>query len=181
MAVGTAHVYQVQEKDIMIFSTVVSAGMDHSSAMWISKPPNVLNVAMTRARRQLIIVGDMDYCGNNFSGEILGKLSQYCKKIQKLESISLEQKKLFELLILNGIDPEIEYPVADMHVDFFVASQGQNIVIEVDGDQHKNQQAHDESRDAALRSLNFKVLRFSARDVRETPALINNKILENIM
>jgi len=93
----------------------------------------------------------------------------------------LEQKKLFELLILNGIDPEIEYPVADMHVDFFVASRGQNIVIEVDGDQHKNQQAHDESRDAALRSLNFKVLRFSARDVRETPALITNKILENII
>ena len=57
----------------------------------------------------------------------------------------------------------------------------QNIVIEVDGDQHKNQQAHDESRDAALRSMNFKVLRFSARDVRETPALITNKILENIM
>ena len=181
VAVGTAHVYQGQEKDIMIFSTVVSSGMDHSSAMWISKPPNVLNVAMTRARRQLIIVGDMDYCGNNFSGEILGKLSQYCKKIQKLENISLEQKKLFELLILNGIDPEIEYPVADMHVDFFVASQGQNIVIEVDGEQHKNQQAHDESRDAALRSMNFKVLRFSARDVRETPALITKKILENIM
>ena len=181
VAVGTAHAYQGQEKDIMIFSTVVSKGMDHSGAMWISKPPNVLNVAMTRAKRQLIIVGDMDYCGNNFSGEILGKLSQYCKKIQKLENISLEQKKLFELLILNGIDPEIEYPIADMHVDFFVASRGQNIVIEVDGEQHQNQQAHDESRDAALRSMNFKVLRFRARDVRETPALIIDKILENIM
>ena len=181
VAVGTAHVYQGQEKDIMIFSTVVSTGMDHSSAMWISKPPNVLNVAMTRAKRQLVIVGDMDYCGNNFSGEILGKLSQYCKKIQKLEKISLEQKKLFELLILNGIDPEIEYPIADMHVDFFIASQGQNLVIEVGGERHKNQKAHDESRDAALRGMNFKVLRFSARDVRETPALITNKILENIM
>ena len=107
----------------MIFSTVVSNGMHPDSAMWISKPPNVLNVAMTRARRKLIIVGDMNYCGNNYSGEMLGKLSEYCKKIDKLEKISMEQKRLYELLILNGINPEIEYPIADMHVDFLVSSQ----------------------------------------------------------
>ena len=92
--------------------------MDSNSALWLSKPPNLLNVAMTRARKRLIIVGDMDYCENNFSGDMLGKLAKYCKKIDKLSKISLEQKKLFELLILNGIEPEIEYPIADMHVDF---------------------------------------------------------------
>lgn len=180
VSIGTAHIYQGQEKDIMIFSTVVSNGIDSNSALWLSKPPNLLNVAMTRARKRLIIVGDMDYCENNFSGDMLGKLAKYCKKIDKLSKISLEQKKLFELLILNGIEPEIEYPIADMHVDFCISTNGQNIVIEVDGEQHNQQQAHDQSRDALLRSLNFKVLRYSARDVRETPNIVIEKILENI-
>jgi superfamily I DNA and/or RNA helicase len=180
VSVGTAHLYQGQEKDIVIFSTVVSNGMDTNSALWLSKPPNLLNVAMTRARRKLIIVGDMDYCENNFSGDMLGKLAKYCKKIHKLSKISQEQKKLFELLILNGVEPEIEYPIADMHVDFCISTSGQNLVIEVDGDQHFEQKEHDASRDASLRSLGFKVFRTSARDVRETPNVVINKILENI-
>ena len=62
----------------------------------------------------------------------------------------------------------------------WVRVKGQNIVIEVDGEQHNQQQAHDQSRDALLRSLNFKVLRYSARDVRETPNIVIEKILENI-
>ena len=180
VSVGTAHTYQGQERDIVIYSTVVSNGMDTNSALWQSKPPNLLNVAMTRARKQLIIVGDMDYCENNFSGDMLGKLAKYCKKIHKLSKISQEQKKLFELLILNGIEPEIEYPIADMHVDFCISASGQNLIIEVDGDQHFEQKEHDESRDASLRSLGFKVFRTSARDVRETPNVVINKILETI-
>ena len=63
---------------------------------------------------------------------------------------------------------------------FCISTNGQNIVIEVDGEQHNQQQAHDQSRDALLRSLNFKVLRYSARDVRETPNIVIEKILENI-
>ncbi len=178
--VGTAHVYQGQEKDIMIFSTVVSHGIDPSAAAWISNPPNVLNVAMTRAKRRLLIVGDMDYCEDNFGGEILGRLAKYCKKIDRLNKISKEQKKLFELLILNGIEPEIEYPISDMHVDFYIPKVGQGLVIEVDGTQHGQQKMLDESRDATLRSLNNKVLRFDTRDVRETPTKVIASILKEL-
>ena len=178
--VGTAHVYQGQEKDIMVFSTVISHGIEPSAASWISNPPNVLNVAMTRARRKLIIVGDMDYCENNYSGEILGRLGKYCKKIHRLNNISQEQKKLFELLILNGIEPEIEYPISDMHVDFFIPKKGQGLVIEVDGLQHEREKMQDESRDATLRSFNNKVLRFPTRDVRETPSIVIENILSEL-
>tara|TARA_A100001388_G_C28773486_1_gene505520 strand:+ start:629 stop:4834 length:4206 start_codon:yes stop_codon:yes gene_type:complete len=178
--VGTAHTYQGQEKDIMIFSTVVSNGMDRSSALWMSNPPNLMNVGITRAKRKLVIVGDMDYCETNFGGEILGRLAKYCKKIDRLDQISKEQKKLFELLILHGIEPEIEHPIADMNVDFFIPKAGQGLVIEVDGQQHENERMQDESRDATLRSLNNKVLRFPARDVRETPSLVIEDILKHL-
>ena len=47
VSIGTAHIYQGQEKDIMIFSTVVSNGIDSNSALWLSKPPNLLNVYAT--------------------------------------------------------------------------------------------------------------------------------------
>ena len=81
---------------------------------------------------------------------------------------------------MNGIEPEIEYPISDMHVDFFVPKKGQGLVIEVDGAQHKKEKMQDASRDATLRSFNNKVLRFPARDVRETPSIVIETILSEL-
>ena len=67
-----------------------------------------------------------------------------------------------------------------MNVDFFIPKAGQGLVIEVDGQQHENERMQDESRDATLRSLNNKVLRFPARDVRETPSLVIEDILKHV-
>ncbi|MEU1955232.1 caspase, EACC1-associated type [Nocardia rhamnosiphila] len=56
--IGTVHKFQGGERDVIIFSLVASEGMPAGSISWLDRQPNLWNVAITRARRQLYVVGD---------------------------------------------------------------------------------------------------------------------------
>ncbi len=62
VTVGTAHKFQGDEKDFIVFSTVISKGLREGSISWLQRTKNLLNVAVTRARVTLIVVGDWNYC-----------------------------------------------------------------------------------------------------------------------
>ncbi len=65
-------------------------------------------------------------------------------------------------------------------VDFF--SPKANLVIEIDGGQHYSEEgiSKDNIRDAWLRKLGLKVLRFSDRDIFENFDAVIEKIHENL-
>lgn len=75
----TVHKFQGDEKDIMIYSLVVTDNSSEKKIRWIDySVPNLVNVAVTRARYSLYIVGNKDYilrksCANN----PLGYLARY--------------------------------------------------------------------------------------------------------
>nr|WP_246828205.1 AAA domain-containing protein [Rhizobium redzepovicii] len=53
----TVHTFQGKEEDIVFM--VLGADADHSgAAAWAASKPNLLNVALTRAKRRFYIVGD---------------------------------------------------------------------------------------------------------------------------
>lgn len=55
--VGTVHTFQGKEEDSVLF--VLGADARHaSSANWACAKPNIVNVALTRARRRFYVVGD---------------------------------------------------------------------------------------------------------------------------
>jgi len=55
--IGTVHTFQGKEEDIVFM--VLGADADHSgAAAWAASKPNLLNVALTRAKRRFCIVGD---------------------------------------------------------------------------------------------------------------------------
>jgi hypothetical protein len=56
--VGTVHTFQGGERDVMIFSLVAGQGMREGSIRWVDRQLNMWNVAITRARSHLIVVGD---------------------------------------------------------------------------------------------------------------------------
>ncbi|MEV0403005.1 AAA domain-containing protein [Actinoallomurus sp. NPDC050550] len=56
--VGTVHTFQGGERDVMIFSLVAGQGMPDNSIRWVDRQLNMWNVAITRARSHLIVVGD---------------------------------------------------------------------------------------------------------------------------
>lgn len=85
--VDTVHKYQGDEKDIIIFSTVVTSNGLPSKARFINRNDYLINVAITRARNTLYIVGDYEYCLNLRDGKIrtpLTLLADYTKRLNKV-------------------------------------------------------------------------------------------------
>lgn len=58
LRIGTVHTFQGGERDVMVFSLVVGEGMHPGSVAWVGEQLNLWNVAVTRARSHLIVVGD---------------------------------------------------------------------------------------------------------------------------
>ena len=66
----------------MIFSSVVSSGIGKGSEVFLSKTGNLFNVAITRARATLIIVGDQTACYNS-SVKHLSQFADHVKTINE--------------------------------------------------------------------------------------------------
>ncbi len=77
LLVGTAHQFQGDECDVMIFSPVVSAGMRTRTRDWLTHTEHLLNVAITRARAVLHVVGDRHACVD--AGGLLGEFGEEVK------------------------------------------------------------------------------------------------------
>ena len=75
----TVHKFQGDEKDVMIYSLVVTSNSPSSKIHWIDNSvPNLVNVAVTRARNTLYIVGNKEYIRSKSPAtKPLGKLVQY--------------------------------------------------------------------------------------------------------
>ena len=172
--VGTAHVFQGDEKDIMIFSPVISKGITENAARWVENPHNLVNVSITRAKESLFFVGDMKVCADQ-SG-ILGKFVRYVRTVQKLRDTSKEELDLFSWMVIEGFNPETHVLIKDVEVDFVLSHEGLRLVVEVDGKQHEKSDTQDKSRDVFLQQMGYKVLRVPARSVRETPASVIHEI-----
>ena len=189
VTVGTAHIYQGDERDIMIFSPVVARGITDGAARWVEEPTNLINVALTRAREALFVVGDLEYCKQRPG--ILGKLVRYVKTISDLRETSPYELELFSLMVVEGWDPHVHVRIGDIEVDFVLTNRdrGIRLVIEVDGETvirpdgeiietHIEGADRDRSRDAFLMGQGYKVLRVRTRSIRETPRDVLRKIAE---
>jgi len=87
--VDTVHKYQGDEKDIIIFSLVVTANSSPSKVRFLNNNEYLINVAITRARSALYIVGNFDYCKT-----IQGGLSQSPLKLLSVYADSINKVRL---------------------------------------------------------------------------------------
>ncbi|WP_038539689.1 DEAD/DEAH box helicase [endosymbiont of Acanthamoeba sp. UWC8] len=70
--VGTAHTFQGKEAEIVIF---ILGGSSKRALQWASKNPNLLNVALTRAKRAIYIIGDFHIWSKmNYFNQLAGSL-----------------------------------------------------------------------------------------------------------
>ena len=76
---NTVHKYQGDEKDIMIYSLVVTSNSPDRKIYWIDNiVPNLVNVAVTRAKSTLYVVGNIDYIkAHSNTNKPLGNLVRY--------------------------------------------------------------------------------------------------------
>ncbi|MGY0408034.1 MAG: AAA domain-containing protein, partial [Polaribacter sp.] len=80
----TVHKFQGDEKDVMIYSLVVTNNSPDSKIYWIDNMvPESVNVAVTRARNTIYIVGNKEYIKSKSTKlKPLGKLVDYVENLE---------------------------------------------------------------------------------------------------
>lgn len=171
VSVGTVHAFQGDEKDIMILSTVVSQGVSDRTLNWIKGTTQLLNVAVTRGKSSLIVVGDREKCIS--SGGILKNFVEYVEssKYKKLQFDSPVEEKLYKELKKAGVKvmPQFWTKVLrnkSYRLDFAMFVNGKKFDIEIDGDMaHSSIADYDILRDTHMRIEGWCVRRFTANEV----------------
>ena len=171
ITVGTTHRFQGDEKDIIIFSPAISQGLKKSTLNWIHTTNQLLNVAITRARSVLMIVGDKKKC--NEAGGFLKSLLEHAesKKELDIDFDSPIEEKLFKRLTKEGIKvlPQYETKIRGKklyRLDFALFINDNKYDVEIDGDKaHSQKIESDILRDIHLRIDGWKVRRFQASEI----------------
>ena len=184
--VGTAHSFQGNECDVMVFSPVVSQGMLPRLVWWVSDTDQLLNVAITRARAALHVVGDMESilkAGGklgDFAATIRGGVTN-APNSQTAETPA--EQIVADMLQELGIWYKEQYDLGRYRLDFFAISPlGTRYDIEVDGRGHLTDDAvrSDEVRDLGVKGEGYTVIRIDARNLFRRPETVK-MMLERLM
>ncbi len=186
LTIGTVHTFQGAEADVIIFSPVVAKGTRPRAAEWISSEEGLLNVALTRARKALHIVGDRSFCS-----ETPGPLGELAKFVQQRAGVAQAPRRdsppvqvVRAALESSCLWYQEEFPentdTRTYYLDFVtVGLSGIRYNIEVDGRQHyfsPEAIAEDKARDAVLKAAGYRVIRVRSADVAADPARIKTLI-----
>ncbi len=192
----TVYKFQGDERDVMIFSPVVSGGISEGALGFLRGNPNLFNVAITRARAALIVVGNksaalncnvdylsrfatyIDKVDNRRSGiddritaDITADLGPEYPPVSHPERVSEWEHMFYRVLYQSGIRPIPQYPVEKYVLDFAIVTGQRRLNIEIDGEYHRNWDGElcrrDQIRNQRLMELGWDVMRFWVYQIRD--------------
>ena len=179
---GTAHKLQGSERDIVIFSSTLTPNMPSGAANWIEQERNLMNVAVSRARRMLVVVGHPDLDPER--SRTLASLREHILAVESagepggsraapVHTHSDAERLLVEAMRRRGLAPLGKVDVEGFELDFALMDGSAMLNVEVDGDHHLDirgqQRRNDLVRDEILGSLGWKVLRIPAWRCHDAP------------
>ena len=187
----TVHKFQGDERDLMIFSPTYSEGIPENSIRFLNKSGNLFNVAITRARGSLKIVGNKNAC-QQAKVDYLKNFAQYVDTLKeekevkpKAEDLGAKfpsqydspkvsdwEKLFYEQLYKTGIRTMPQYQVEQYTLDLAIIDGDRKLDIEIDGEKyHKNWDGEllwrDQLRNMRLIELGWDVKRFWVYEVRD--------------
>jgi len=192
----TAHKFQGDERDVIVFSPVVSEGMPQGAYGFLKNQGNIFNVGITRARAALVVVGDASACA---SGEIeyLRKFAQYVEgrnrsatdtnksvafsghnewdypPVARPELVSDWEKVFYRAIVKTGYRPVPQFEIDHYILDFaLLRPNGRKLNIEIDGERyHRDWDGElirkDQLRNLRLIEMGWDVLRLWVYEVRD--------------
>lgn len=192
----TTHKFQGLEKDIMIFSVVLSSSGNGNSDYWYNEQKQILNVALSRAKYLLYIVGDKQFCLQR--NGVLKKIAENYEKIKKEEEFekqyfsgNFDSKAEMELFKkLQKIDfKSFGYKLVPKFIekrytlDFALIGKDKKIDIECDGFGTHNiidglPVVEDAERDEYLQKRDWIILRFPNYKIFANIDKVINEILD---
>ena len=195
LLVDTVHRFQGDERDVMFFSPVVSSDMPPGGLGFLRSNGNLFNVAITRARGLLHVVGDraaastsgVDYLAD-FAGYVAGldeaaggrrispdpvSLGADYPRVSRPERVSDWERVLYRALYAAGVRPIPQYSVEQYDLDFAVVVGDRMLNIEVDGERYHRSWTgelclRDQLRNQRLIELGWEVKRFWVYEVRDS-------------
>lgn len=176
ISIETAHRFQGDERDIMLFSPVIGPSMTPQQAKFAADR-NLVNVALTRARRRLIVVGNRSACLRD--NTVISEFARYVARIEASAFDSPLELELFEALLERGVVCQPGKLVGAHRLDLAIEKDLVRLDVECDGAAFHTDSAADRARDAQIRLHGWRVLRFSGRELsRDIAACVARVIRE---
>ena len=155
---ATAHKFQGDERDVIILSPVISNNASQSTLNFLGSTPNLFNVAITRARASLIVIGDKAFCQNSnihhlahfadyvdslyantcVTNNVMSQLGREYPDIDTTEFVSDCEKELYSALYDKGIKTCPQYVVDKYRIDLALMENDKKLAIDVYDDQEYN-------------------------------------------
>jgi very-short-patch-repair endonuclease len=191
--VDTVHGFQGDERDVMFFSPVVSRGTGESTLRFLKGHGNLFNVAVTRARSELTVVGDRETAANSGVGYLAG-FADYSRDLDACEAavpaptesgpdyppvghpenVSDWERRFYTAMYRAGLRAVPQYDEPPYKLDFALFQGDRKLDIEIDGENyHRNWDGElcrrDQIRTQRLQDLGWDVLRLWVYEVRDDP------------
>jgi very-short-patch-repair endonuclease len=195
LLVDTVHKFQGDERDVMFFSPVVAEGMPQGGLSFLRANGNLFNVAITRARGLLHVVGDRA-AASNCGIDYLASFSQHVElvatarrkqddgqpdeedlggrypTVSNPERVSEWEHRLYEALYRAGLRPVPQFSVEQYDLDFALFDGDRRLNIEVDGEKYHRSWTgelchRDQLRNQRLIELGWEVKRFWVPEIRD--------------
>ena len=144
---------------------------------WVEQPPNLLNVALTRARDALFVVANFEYLSQQRG--LLRELSVYVKEVDALRRSHPAELALFSWMMMEGWMPDVHQNIGRDAVSFVLAGRpGVRVAVVVRRLSHAEEARTEgeRAREANLEAAGYRVVEVIARDAIETPAAVLQRI-----
>jgi very-short-patch-repair endonuclease/adenylate kinase family enzyme len=178
--VDTADGFQGDERDLMLFSLVGGPGMPDGSLGFLRNSPNRFNVAVSRARVILHVLGDENWaagCEISYIQDLL----QRCQRPRASSGRHVREDligpvwepRLAQALRDEDLPVEQQYEAGGYYLDIALLTNKLMLDVEVDGERHHRDPAtgdrrlDDIYRDMVLRALGWNIMRFWVYELRE--------------
>lgn len=189
----TVHRFQGDERDVIFFSCVIANGISPVALSFLRSNGNLFNVAITRARGLLHVVGDRTAaarCGVDYlekfvtyvDGLDAGRdsapltvpevVTQDYPTVAHPERVSEWERVLYRAMVRAGLKPVPQFSVEQYDLDLALFSGGRRLAIEVDGERYHRSWTgelclRDQLRNQRLIELGWEVRRFWVYEIRD--------------
>lgn len=184
--IGTAHTFQGDERDIILISWAYANNSFPQSLIFLQKP-NLFNVAITRARYQMInfISKDLRELPEGILRSYLGFVQEYEDRFRLSKSDDFDEniyKNIFEKEVADalrelGHEVTCGVDIAGLSVDLLVDNK---FVIECDGVEDKTPcKVSNMKKQAIIERSGLKVSRISKREWLYSPKACIDRVINN--
>ena len=180
----TSHGFQGDEKDVIFFSPCVGYQMPEGAEWFLNGTANLFNVAITRARALLHVVGNLESCLVSSIPHVKGFAEYYEQTQQNRKqsdtppgfddgpTIGHWERPFYEALQAAGLKPMHQYAEGQYRLDFAFVTENTKLNVEVDGAMYHREwdgsrSRNDLMRDHRLIGMGWKVKRFWVYELRD--------------